>query len=48
MEGDYGRILVGIQVPAKERMQFKRFVTTLGYRHWDETDNLVYQLFLKA
>ena len=48
MGGDFGRILVGIQVPVKERAQFKKFVTGLGYRHWDETDNLVYQLFLKA
>ena len=46
--GDFGSILVGIQVPPKERVQFKKFVTTLGYRYWDETENPVYQLFLKA
>ncbi len=46
--GDFGSILVGIQVAPKERAQFKKFVTTLGYRYWDETDNPAYQLFLKA
>ena len=46
--GDFGRVLVGIQVPPSERGQFKKIVTTLGYRCWDETDNPVYQLFLKA
>lgn len=46
--GDFGSILVGIQVPEPERTQFQEFVTTLGYRYWDETDNPAYQLFLKA
>jgi threonine dehydratase len=44
---DYGRILVGIQVPAHEKKEFKAFLKTLGYRHWDETDNPVYRLFLR-
>ena len=46
--GDYGSVLVGIQVPKSDHAAFKNFVKTLGYRHWDETDNPVYQLFLKA
>ena len=46
--GDYGSVLVGIQVAKKDRTQFKKFVTTLGYRYWDETENPAYQLFLKA
>jgi threonine dehydratase len=43
---DYGRILVGMQVPANEKKQLKEFLATLGYRHWEETDNPAYRLFL--
>ena len=43
---DYSRVLVGLQVPKNERAQFKQFLAQLGYRHWDETANPVYQLFL--
>jgi threonine dehydratase len=44
--GDVGRILVGLQVPSEEMDQFRQFLTTLGYRHWDESANPVYKLFL--
>lgn len=44
---DYGRILVGLQVPPSEKKAFKEFLKTSGYRHWDESDNPAYQLFLK-
>ena len=44
--GDVGRILVGLQVPKKEMKVLREFLATLGYRHWDETDNPVYKLFL--
>jgi len=43
---DYGRILVGLQVPKNEMREFKKFLANLGYRHWDESSNPVYQLFL--
>jgi threonine dehydratase len=43
---DYGRILVGMQVPANEKRQLKEFLAALGYPHWDETDNPAYRLFL--
>jgi threonine dehydratase len=43
---DYGRILVGMQVPANEKKQLREFLATLGYRHWEETDNPAYRLFL--
>ncbi len=43
---DYGRILVGIQVPAGEKKQFRAFLAELGYRHWDESGNPAYRLFL--
>jgi threonine dehydratase len=44
--GDVGRILVGLQVPKKEMKDFRAFLATLGYRHWDESDNPAYKLFL--
>jgi threonine dehydratase len=43
---DYGRILVGIQVPPKEKPSFRKFLEKLGYRYWDETRNPAYKLFL--
>ena len=43
---DYGRILVGLQVPENEMREFKQFLSALGYRHWDESSNPVYKLFL--
>ncbi|MFZ5550374.1 MAG: threonine ammonia-lyase, biosynthetic [Pseudomonadota bacterium] len=44
---DYGRILVGIQVPKADKKAFKEFLATLAYPCVDETDNPVYQLFLR-
>ena len=44
---DYGRILVGIQVPKTDQKAFQDFLTTLGYPHWNESKNPAYQLFLK-
>ena len=43
---DYGRVLVGMQVPVKERRAFKAFLDTLGYPYVDESDNPAYKLFL--
>ncbi len=45
---DYGRILVGLQVPKADNAAFKSFLATLGYTHVEETDNPVYKLFLKS
>jgi threonine dehydratase len=44
---DYGRILVGIQVPRSDRAAFANFLTTLAYPCVDETRNPVYELFLR-
>ncbi len=44
--GDVGRILVGLQVPKDEMDEFRAFLAGLGYRHWDESENPVYKLFL--
>jgi len=43
---DYGRVLVGMQVPPGEMAQFKAFLKNLGYAHWDESANPAYRLFL--
>ncbi|MBX3603941.1 MAG: threonine ammonia-lyase, biosynthetic [Piscinibacter sp.] len=44
---DYGRILVGLQVPKADRQAFRAFVDGLAYPCEDETDNPVYRLFLR-
>ncbi|MBD2777595.1 threonine ammonia-lyase, biosynthetic [Iningainema tapete] len=43
---DYGRIVVGMQVPPHEMEQWQAFLDTLGYRYWDESHNTAYKLFL--
>jgi threonine dehydratase len=43
---DYGRVLVGIQVPPDEMGEFEKFLRTLGYAFWNESDNPAYRLFL--
>jgi threonine dehydratase len=43
---DYGRVLVGMQVPLGEMGQFREFLKNLGYAHWDESDNPAYKLFV--
>ncbi|HWX12484.1 MAG TPA: threonine ammonia-lyase, biosynthetic [Trinickia sp.] len=43
---DYSSILVGIQVPVADNAAFARFLSTLGYPHWDESGKPVYRLFL--
>jgi threonine dehydratase len=44
---DYGRILVGLQVPAKDGKVFDKFLATLGFPFVEETLNPVYRLFLQ-
>jgi threonine dehydratase len=43
---DFGRVLVGMQVPPEEQTEFVAFLQNLGYPYWDETLNPAYQLFL--
>ncbi|MGK6310037.1 threonine ammonia-lyase, biosynthetic [Variovorax sp. DT-64] len=45
---DYGRILVGLQVPAADHAVFDEFLRTLDYPFVEETGNPVYRLFLQA
>jgi threonine dehydratase len=43
---DYGRIVIGMQVPTSEMDQWEAFLETLGYVYWNETENPAYRLFL--
>ncbi|ABW29439.1 threonine ammonia-lyase, biosynthetic [Acaryochloris marina] len=43
---DYGRIVVGTQVPPDEMNEWQSFLDTLGYPYSDESQNPAYQLFL--
>lgn len=45
---DYGRILVGLQVPQADGKAFQAFLDTLGYPFVEETSNPVYRLFLRS
>lgn len=43
---DFGRVLVGMQVPPGENKKFQHFLDNLGYEHALETNNPAYKLFL--
>jgi len=45
---DYGRILVGLQVPKADDKAFAKFLQTLDYPYVEETHNPVYRLFLQV
>jgi threonine dehydratase len=44
---DYGRILIGVQVPRNEVGQWKEFLKGLSYPCEEETRNPVYKIFLQ-
>ena len=44
---DYGRVLVGFQVPVGDDAAFDTFLQTMAYPCENESDNPVYQLFLR-
>ena len=43
---DFGRVLVGMQVPPEDQQAFADFLQNLGYPYWNESHNPAYQLFL--
>lgn len=43
---DFGRVLVGLQVPHHDKKVLQEFLDKLGYRYWDESENPAYNLFL--
>ena len=43
---DYGRVLVGMQVPPADKRAFRAFLDEVGYRFWEETGNPAYRIYL--
>ena len=43
---DFGRVLVGMQVPPQDEAEFAAFLHALGYDWVEETENPAYQMFL--
>jgi threonine dehydratase len=43
----YGRVLLGVQIPYRERATLRDLLDKLGYLYTDETENPVYGLFLR-
>jgi len=43
---DYGRVLVGVQVPEATRENFFAHIAAVGFPYWEETDNPAYRQFL--
>lgn len=44
----YGRVLVGLQVPAQERRAVPEFLDSMKYRYREETANEAYRFFLSS
>jgi len=44
---DYGRVLVGIQVPPATAAEFQSHLDQLNFAYWEETDNPAYRIFLR-
>jgi threonine dehydratase len=44
--GDYGRVLIGLEIPAGEEERLRCFLDNLGDRFVEETANPAYRLFL--
>ena len=43
---DYGRVLVGLEVPTQTRGDFFEHIEAIGFPYWDETENSAYRQFL--
>ena len=43
---EYGRVLMGIQVPERDHERFKEFLRETGYNYTIEADNTAYSMFL--
>ncbi|HEY3266568.1 MAG TPA: threonine ammonia-lyase, biosynthetic [Armatimonadota bacterium] len=43
---DAGRVLAGIEAPDADMPKFRRFLSTLGYPYWPESENPAYRFFL--
>ncbi len=43
---EYGRVLMGIQVPDEDSMRFQRFLADTGYSYQSEAGNTAYEMFV--
>jgi threonine dehydratase len=43
---EFGRVLMGLEIPDGDRKRFCRFLNKLGYRYVEETEDPAYRLFL--
>jgi threonine dehydratase len=43
---EYGRVLMGIQVPESDMLRFHRFLAETGYSHQSEAGNAAYEMFV--
>jgi threonine dehydratase len=43
---EYGRILMGIQVPGEDTVRFRRFLEDTGYSYQSEAGNVAYEMFV--
>ncbi|SEA52630.1 threonine dehydratase [Desulfuromusa kysingii] len=44
--GEFGRVLIGLEIPDKNEKKLKSFLDNLGYHYIEETDDSAYKLFL--
>jgi len=44
--GEFGSVLIGLEIPAEDDSRFQRFLKKLGYRYQEETENPIYKLFM--
>ncbi|MCK5826195.1 MAG: threonine ammonia-lyase, biosynthetic [Desulfuromusa sp.] len=46
--GEFGRVLIGLEIPDLEEPALKNFFDQLGYHYFEETNDPAYQLFLQS
>ena len=44
--GEFGSVLIGLEIPPSDDKKFHRFLENLGYRYHEETYNDAYRLFM--
>ena len=44
--GEFGRVLIGLEIPEADDDKFQQFLGNLGYRYENESHNTAYRLFL--
>lgn len=44
--GEFGRVLIGLELPLGDESKLMEFLDRIGYRYLEQTDDPVYQLFL--